>query len=251
MHSTPGLRLVRFYSHGRLPARADRFSGGTIPLRAARFCDAVTLASGFGWWLFPPVDTILWWDGRNISWSNGGEQLTPIDDAVHFPGFPYEFEAVAPERLKGAAHPYLTALPEPGIVQVSLGVLASTAPGWCSLIRRPANFPLPGHFEHFEGIVGTDNQLQHLFINIRLTRTDFPIRLHSDMPLVQLQPLRRDLLYEEVMLDFSIGSLGPAEWESYYETVAKPNARKNRPLGAYAANERRLRRGVGNAVRDH
>ena len=42
------------------------------------------------------------------------------------------------------------------------------------------------------------------------------------MPLVQLQPLRRDLLYEEVMLDFSIGSLGPAEWESYYETVAKP-----------------------------
>src|ERR1700691_1356840 len=180
MSPSPDCRFYRFYTKGRPPVRADRFAGGTLSMRAARYCDAVTTASGFGWWLFPPVNTILSGDGRMILWSMDGEEWVPVDDAVHFPGFPEEFDRLAPDHVRGAAPPYLTALPEPGLVQISLGVLVRTSDDWCLLVRRPANFPLPGHFDHFEGIIGTGEKPNHIFINLRLTKTDFPIRLRAD-----------------------------------------------------------------------
>ena len=242
---TPECTFYRFYQHGRLPFRADRFAGGTLPMRAARYCDAVTTASGFGWWLFPPVDTYLSWDGRIIVWSSSGDEWIPVDDAVHFPGFPEEFDKQAPDNLKGTAHPFLTALPEPGVIQISLGVLARTGADWSLLVRRPANFPLPGHFDHFEGIITTGSGIGHIFTNIRLTKTDFPIRLRADMPLVQVQPIPRIVLTEAVLADMMVkNSLSRAEWDDYYRSIAEPNTRPDRPFGAYAVGERRARRAI-------
>ena len=82
MSPSPDCRFYRFYTKGRAPVRADRFAGGTLSMRAARYCDAVTTASGFGWWLFPPVNTILSWDGRMIVWSPGW-----IDDQHPTPNY--------------------------------------------------------------------------------------------------------------------------------------------------------------------
>ena len=51
--------LVRFHRlipGARPPQRADRSAAGTLPTRAFRYCEAATSASGFGWWLFPPMD---------------------------------------------------------------------------------------------------------------------------------------------------------------------------------------------------
>jgi hypothetical protein len=246
MAQTPECRFYRFYQQGRAPIRADRFAGGTLPIRAARYCDAITTASGFGWWLFPPVETFLLWDGRIILWSTDGDEWSPVDDAVHFPGFPEQFDEQAPDILRGAAHPYLTALPEPGLIQLSLGILARTAEDWCLLVRRPANFPLPGHVEHFEGIIAPDRRIGHVFTNLRLTKTDFPIRLRIDIPLVQVQPIPRFLLAASVLADMTVeDSLGATEWDDYYHSIAEPNMRPNRPFGAYAAAERRARRGTG------
>ena len=243
MPLSPSCRFFRFYTKGRPPIRADRFAGGTLPIRAARHCDAVTAASGFGWWLFPPVNTALSWDGRIIVWSNDGENWVPVDDAVHFPGFPEEFDDLAPAHLRGAAPPYLTALPEPGVIQISLGLLASTSEDWCLLIRRPANFPLPGHFDHYEGIVATGERPILLFINLRLTKTDFPIRLRADMPLVQAQPILQNCVSGLVLNDMAVeDGLGTNEWDGYFRTIAEPSTRPDRPLGGYAVVQRRARR---------
>ena len=37
------------------PQRADRSAGGMLPTRAFRYCDPVTTASAFGWYVFPPA----------------------------------------------------------------------------------------------------------------------------------------------------------------------------------------------------
>ena len=249
MIAAPNCRFFRFYRRGRAPTRADRFAGGTLPVRAARYCDAVTTASGFGWWLFPPVETLLSWDGRIIVWSTDGDEWNPVDDAVHFPGFPDEFDKQAPDGLRGAAPPYLTALPEPGLIQISLGVLAQTNPDWCLLVRRPANFPLPGHIEHFEGVIATDYRIGHVFINLRLTKTDFPIRLRPDIPLVQAQPILRMLVTDAVLNDMTVeDTLGAAEWHQYDQTIAEPSTRSERGFGAYSAAERRARKRSEQAV---
>jgi hypothetical protein len=245
MAPTPECRFYRFFRRGIAPIRASKFADYTLSMRAARFCDAITAASGFGWWLFPPVDTFLRWDGQVIIWSPDGDEWAPVDDAVDFPGFPEDFDAQAPPDLHGAAHPYLTALPEPGLIQISLGVLARTAANWSVMIRRPANFPLPGHFEHFEGIVATNGSSRHIFTNLRLTKTDFPIHLHADMPLVQVQPIPQFVLSDLVQRDMRVEDLlGPVEWHEYLVTIAEPNKRPDRALGTYSADARRARRSL-------
>lgn len=55
MHTHPPIaRFYRLIEQAPPPVRADRSAGGTLPVRAYRYCDAVTTAAGFGWWVFPP-----------------------------------------------------------------------------------------------------------------------------------------------------------------------------------------------------
>src|SRR5215471_2447388 len=49
--------LVEFFQivpNPRPPQRADRAVGGVIPARALRYCEAITSASAFGWYVFLP-----------------------------------------------------------------------------------------------------------------------------------------------------------------------------------------------------
>src|SRR5690348_4003087 len=64
--SSPIVHFYRLIDEARLPQRADRSAAGTLPTRAYRYCEAVTSASGFGWWIFPPTDLQFMWDGHDI-----------------------------------------------------------------------------------------------------------------------------------------------------------------------------------------
>jgi len=59
----PLLTFYRFIEEARLPQRADRSAGGSIPTRGFRYCEPVTTASAFGWYVFPPMSFSLMWDG--------------------------------------------------------------------------------------------------------------------------------------------------------------------------------------------
>lgn len=243
---TPIVRFHRLIDEARLPQRADRAAGGTIPTRAARFCDAITAASGFGYYIFAPIDLSLMWDGDAIWWSHGrDETLTPLASA-QFPGFQSRFDAAVPASLQGTAPPFLTALPEPGHVQIWTGLFARTAPDWSLLLRPVANFPGSGGFVAYEGIIETDRWFGPLFTNIRLTRTHAPVRISAQIPLVQAQPLPRWLLADDTLdrmdTTATIEALGEADWQDYHTTIVRPNAEPDRPLGAYAVAARRRRR---------
>ena len=60
------IRLFRMIPDCPAPQRADRSAGGMLPTRAFRYCDPVTTASAFGWWVFPPFAFSLQFDGTNI-----------------------------------------------------------------------------------------------------------------------------------------------------------------------------------------
>ena len=242
----PIVRFHRLIAEARLPQRADRAAGGTIPTRAARFCDAITAASGFGYYVFAPIDLSLMWDGDAIWWSHAGnETLTPLE-AAQFPGFQSVFDAAVPDRLQGTAPPFLTALPEPGHVQIWTGLFARTAPGRSLLLRPVVNFPSSDGFVAYEGIIETDRWFGPLFTNIRLTRTHAPVRISAQMALVQAQPLPRWLLTDATLdrmdTTAAIDDLGEADWQDYQNTIVSPNAEPDRPLGAYAVAARRRRR---------
>ncbi len=164
----PIVTFFRLIEEARLPQRADRAAWGTLPMRAARYCDAVTSASAFGWYLFPPLDFALMWDGSEIFWSYGDhEDFMPLE-AAQFPDFSRRFDEAAPEAAKGCSPPFLTALPEAGVVQLWSGMIARTAPGWSLLVRSLANVPHNAGFALSEGIIESDRWFGPLFTNLRL-----------------------------------------------------------------------------------
>ena len=242
----PVLRLYRLFEPARLPQRADRAAGGTLPTRAFRFCEAVTSAAAFGWYVFPPMGFELYWDGTDIFVACDGIEDWIRLDSLQLPGMADRFDAAAPEAMAGYAPPFLTAMPEPGIVQLWTGLLARTAPGWSLHVRAPANFPLPGGYAPYEGIVETDRWFGPLFTNLRLTRTGVPIAFDPDLPLLQVQALPRTALDDAVQNAVSIAEtpaeLAAGDWEDYARSIIVPAADPDRRIGRYAADARRRAR---------
>jgi len=231
----------------RAPIRADSSVLGTLPSRGFQYCEALRAASSFGWYVFPPIDFTLQWDGSQIIWTySGAKGWYPLRSA-QFPGYAARFDRIAPPRLRGFAPPFLTAVPEPGIVQLWTGLMVGSAENWSVLVRPPANLPRNLAFDLYEGIVETDRWFGPLFTNLRLIKTDVPIHFSTETPLVQVQPLHRSTYAEAASNEFAVvGGMAdfPAEaWSRYEQTIVKPNLDPARPVAGYAASVRRRRKG--------
>ena len=254
-HPKPEAPLVTFYRFipgTREPMRADRAAAGTMPMRAYRFCEAMTTASAFGWYLFPPITFSLMWDGSSeVLWTyQGADGWYPLKVA-QYPSFAEHFNAAAPPEAEGFSPPFLAAFKEPGIIQLWTGFVAKTAPGWNLLVRPPANLPHSNNYDFYEGVIETDRWFGPLFINFRLTRTHAPVEFDAEFPLLQVQPVHRSVC-GEALDDFRVvsdlGQLSPDDWAAFQRTVVKPNIDPNRQRGQYAATTRRRRKREGTSA---
>lgn len=234
-------KFYRLIPDAPVPSRADRSADGMLPTRGYRYCEALAAASAFGWYVYPPLNFSLVWDGVEIAWTyEGAEDWYPLRGA-QFPGFRQFFEEAVPDPVKPLAPPFLAVAREPGVVQVWSGYLARTLPGWALLSRGPANIPRNQGYEHFEGIVETETWFGPLFTNIRLTRTNSPVEFHIRYPLFQVQPLRRECYGEVAFEVVEFADLLPTDWQSF-EATMKPNTEQMRMLGHYAVSTRRRSR---------
>jgi hypothetical protein len=231
-------RFYRLIPDAPLPRRADRSADGMLPTRGFRYCEALASASAFGWYIYPPLNFALVWDGVEIAWTyEGAEDWYPLR-AAQFPGFRRLFEEIAPDPVKPLAPTFLAVAREPGVLQIWSGYFVGTAPGWALLSRGPANIPRNQGYDHYEGIVEPETWFGPLFTNIRLTRTNSPVEFHVRYPLFQVQPLLRQC-YNEVSFEVvSLSELSAADWQSFEATV-KPNTDQMRMMGHYAVDIRR------------
>ena len=213
-----------------------------------RYCDALTSATGYGYWLFPPMDIRLLWDGEQVFWSYGEDEtwlpLSGTDSgAVQFPGYAARFDDTAPDFLRGYSPPFLTALPELGGVQIWTGLLERTRPGWSLSVRSPVNLPgIPG-LVAWEGIVESDIWFGPLFTNVRLTRTDMPVQIRAYAPFLQVQPVPQLAYSEDVLGAFDCveaAVLTEADWQRLGD-VLLPNPDHEARQGSYAVTVRKRR----------
>ena len=213
-----------------------------------RYCDALTSATGYGYWIFPPITLRLLWDGEQVFWSFGeSEEWSPLSGtgsgAVQFPDYEKVFDSDAPDYLQGYSPPFMTALPELGGVQIWTGLLAKTRPGWSLNVRVPVNLPgVPG-LVAWEGIVETDVWFGPLFNNFRLTRTDFPVTIRAEAPFLQVQPVPQIAYREDVLGDFECleaERLSDEDWAQLSQ-VLLPNPDWEARQGQYAVTVRKRR----------
>jgi Family of unknown function (DUF6065) len=224
------------------PRRADRSADGTLPVNAYRYCEAIAGASAFGWYLYPPLNFSLIWDGSEIAWTYEHAEGWYALRGAQYPGFAEVFAKLAPDDLGELAPPFLVQGMLPGVVQIWSGYLARTAPGWALLSRGTANIPRTQGYENFEGIVETDTWFGPLFTNIRLTRINSPVEFHLRRPLFQVQPLLRECYSEPPFEVLGSEDMKAADWQRFAATVT-PNTDQMRSLGHYAVDTRKRLRG--------
>jgi hypothetical protein len=242
-----GLPLIEFFQlvrNSRPPRRADKSVGGVIPARALRYCEAITSASAFGWYVFLPVAFKVVWDGHDMLWTyDGADQWMPLTrDAVQYPKFGAAFDRSAPPDLHGFSPPFLTPSIQPGGLQVWTGCIAKTAPGWSLLVRGVANLSHALSYQMLEGIIETDNWFGPLFDNIRFLKTDIPVEFRSDVPFLQVQPVRKEHYADKFMQNFAVkdmADLSSDNWDAFRRTVVVPNTDLNRKRGQYAVSVRK------------
>lgn len=256
LSSEPRVHFYRLIQQARPPQRADRSGAGTLPTRAYRYCEAAASAAGFGWWVFPPLEISLLWDGSDIYWQYAeAAEWLPLMPSAQFPGFMAEFNSIAPPHLQDCSPPFLTALPEPGMLQLWTGLMVRTARDWHLLVRAPANLPLTGAFSLYEGIVAADTWFGPLFTVLRINRTDMPVKLRAEFPLIQVQPIPKSAYADTALNDMTfteaMNAFRAEDWDAYRQTVVVPNENPNRPLGGYAVAERKRRHMGKRGIAEH
>jgi hypothetical protein len=234
------------------PRRADRAVGGAIPVRALRYCEAMTTASAFGWYVFIPITFRVVWDGHDILWTYDGidEWLPLTRETTQFPNFRERFDQCAPPEMRGFSPPFLTASFQPGGLQVWTGCIARTAPGWSLLVRGAANYPKSLSYQTFEGIIETDTWFGPLFDNIKILKTDVPVEFRDDVPFLQVQPVRKEVYSDAAMQNYAVrdmSEISAADWEAFGRTVVVPNTTPDRKPGRYAVSVRKQARAMHGA----
>jgi len=250
---TDALKFHQIVPDAAAPLRADKAALGTLPTGAFQYCEPIRTASAYGWYVFPPDDIRLYWDGVDVYfWRD--EQWELLSRTHLSSEFLDHWRDCAPDELADLAPPFLTSVFVPGIVQIWSGLFVSTAEGWSTLIGPLANLPQSPHYFSFEGIVETDRFCPWpLFTNIKLLTTDREIFLPKSKPIFQVRPLQRESYAESAQrLDsadanhtglFGANDMSANEWKGYRSTI-RSSVREEEPrdVGSYGATSRRRSR---------
>lgn len=246
----PGQSICRFYqliADAPPPRRAARGADGKIPLDAYRYCEPLTTASAFGWYLYPPLTFSLLLDDDELFWRYEGaeeDSWMALQGGAQYPGFADAFDELAPNELKGLAPPLLVQGSQPGQVQIWSGYLARTIPGWALLSRGVANATNTQAYRSYEGILETSTWFGPLFTNLRITRTNAPVFFHKRDPLVQIQPLRRECYLNPTCEVLESSAMTAEDWR-HFEATVRPNTDHMRARGRNAASTRKHLREAG------
>lgn len=225
---SPTVTFHRVYPDAIPPMRSDKAALGTMPVMAYRHCEPMRMASSFGWYIFPPEDIRLRWDGADVFHEVDGA-WSPLSQA-RLPGFDDYWNDHVPGDLQGLAPPFLTHLAMKGVVQIWSGLLCGTCEGWSVLVRPLANVRSSRLYSCFEGLVEADRFKPFpLFINVQLVATDVVIEIPKTTPLFQVQPLARITYGEaahlseeyEGLADLPGGRpvLSTDDWAGYRRTI--------------------------------
>jgi hypothetical protein len=210
-----------------------------MPAKALQYCAPSTYASAWGYYLFAPFEFWLQSDGhRNIQWSANGHEWKTLTE-IWGGDIGTAWDTIAPDDCKGYCPPSLSVSEETTIIQIGLGIIAITQPGWGLEVRPMVNDPAPSRgYVTYEGFIDTDRWHHPLFVNIHLTRTDEPIRFAHDWPLVQVRPMPWWLYRQSRTCQIST-DVPDTVWEMFrtdiIDNVMSPNYRR----GHYAATSRR------------
>ncbi|MFC4531754.1 DUF6065 family protein [Sphaerisporangium dianthi] len=180
------------------PTAADPSVLGTPPFRAVSYCEPFRAASGFGWYLYPPVDCYIKWDGTAFHWlmESAGDWM-PLTNVAARTLIRLLGGEPADDAFLGL--PVFATPPEPGLLQIWTGLVAVTPPEWSLLVRGVPNMPGSITYEVQDGMLETGWWHGPLMGNLRFRRSDEVVQLSRRMPLFAVQPVPREAYQSKLL----------------------------------------------------
>lgn len=241
----PIVRLAKAYADAPDVVKAEKGAAGTMPAGAFQYCEALRQASSFGWYVYPPKDISLYFDGYDVYFHDDGRWAPVKRLNFEEPAFQDNWMNRAPNKLHGFDPPFLTELFVPGGIQIWSGYFISTAPDWSIVIRPTVNCGAREAVLAYEGLVETSTFSPFpLFGNFRIIKTDVEIFLSRDRPLFQIQPIPR-AAYTMADRQLSVVSLfddndaAAFDWDGVAGTIRRDVDVESHRLGRYAAARRK------------
>ena len=255
--AAPTVEFFSIYKDAPLPARASADLLGAMPVRAAQFCVPLKAASGSGFYVYPPVDFAVRWDGQrsDVSWLDDRGRTTdwePLDGGadVFLPDSASVRAAVPAPRagdldsvMDAGGTPFINADPRaPFQMEITSGLIARTPPGWGILVRGLANWAPQRDHSVLDGFVETDWYRSFLPVIVRATTPGAEVRFFRRMPMAQLVVLPLAALRPEAGGETGTSSAGIAGWpddlwREFVTTRAPRHQHETR--GTYASASRR------------
>jgi hypothetical protein len=247
--------MIEFYQvlEGKyLPMKADPSALGSIPTSGYRYCEPVRTSSGFGWYMFLPLELGIIYEDGNVYFSlDGFETRSLLVDAIQFPGFPTAFDAAAPAGVEGYAPPFVARTNDEDMLQIWTGAFARTRADISLWVRGPVNVWTPSNAQVVEGVVETDWWFGPLFANVRFPKEGVPVVFRKDRPFLQVLPFSRSLSVEftrsEPTVQRGLEGMADLEWDDYDRTIVK-RLKGPRPPGEYAVMSRRKAKSLESPV---
>ncbi len=213
MSSTKLIDFFHVLPNAPMPKPSDPSLDGSISLRAFKHCEPFTSANGYGWYIFPPFDLDLMWDGHACFWkrtdmSEWSYLHTVVPNQFNEPV--RQFSEIHGVQFHGSV-PFMSYAPEYGIIQMWSGLVVRTKPGWVSMVRTLVNYPHEAALEVLDGIIETDWWIGPLFSVFRVMKSDVKIELRTKVPFAQLQLVRREAYARETITDYG-SYAGTANW---------------------------------------
>lgn len=222
---------------------AEKGACGSMPAAALQYCEAMRTASAYGFYVYPPKDIHLLYDGKETFYHEN-DQWYPLKSTCFEDEFRETWAAHAPADLSDRDPPFLTELFIPGMVQIWSGYLVQSAPDWSISLKPPVNYNVRSSFSVFEGIVETDEFCpMPLFINLQLHATHREIFIPAGKPLFQVQPVPRAAYQPgpnrlQVTNGFD-GNPETVNWEGVRRTIRKAKPDPDYMPGGYATGRRK------------
>lgn len=254
--SVPTAEFFSIYEGAPLPTPASVDLMGALPIRAAQFCVPIKAASGLGFYLYPPVDFAVRWDGQrtDVTWLDARGQATewlPLDggvdvflpDSAKVPAaVPADRAAEVDSVMDAEGTPFINADPRAAHqMEITTGLITRTPPGWGTLVRGLANWNPNRDHQVLDGFVETDWYRSFLPVIVRATTPGAEVRFFRHMPMAQLFVLPLSALRPEAGgesgTSAGIGAWPEDVWREFVQARAPRHSHETR--GTYASASRR------------
>lgn len=187
------IKIWRLHPKSAIIKKAEKTLNGNANKSGIQFCRPYSSANSTGFWIFPPVDLDLMWDGEKCTyhlqeqWPHTEHDIVKslVKDSDNV-----DVNKFAP--IEGRTKLTLGEV-ENNIVQLWTGCIFKTPPGWCLHVRSPINCETPD-FRIMEGVLETDWMYYDIWLNIVIKTKNKSIKLRKNEwpPIAQIIPIRRE-----------------------------------------------------------